>query len=61
MKIVIPQELLRALLSSPAAKEAFERLAPSHQREWAKYVSEAKRPETRVRRAESAARKLAGS
>ena len=49
--VAVPAELLQALAGDPAANMAFEALAPSHRREFAEYVGEAKRPETRVRRA----------
>lgn len=32
------------------AKERFINLPPSHQREWARYISEAKKDETKLRR-----------
>ena len=34
------------------AKERFTKLPPSHQREWAHYISEAKKDETKLRRIE---------
>ena len=34
------------------AKERFINLPPSHQREWARYISEAKKDETKLRRIE---------
>ena len=33
-----------------SAKERFTKLPPSHQREWARYISEAKKDETKLRR-----------
>jgi len=47
----VPPELARALRRSRRAAREFERIAPSHRREYAAYVDEAKRPETRERRA----------
>ena len=35
-----------------SAKERFTKLPPSHQREWARYISEAKKDETKLRRIE---------
>ena len=32
------------------AKERFTKLPPSHQREWARYISEAKKDETKLSR-----------
>jgi hypothetical protein len=49
--VEIPPELTAALAADPAAKAAFDALAPSHRREYAEHVAEAKRPETRQRRA----------
>ena len=34
------------------AKERFTKLPPSHQREWARYISEVKKDETKLRRIE---------
>ena len=40
---------LKEGLDGPA-KESFTKLPPSHQREWARYISEAKKDETKLRR-----------
>lgn len=56
--VVIPAELRRALERSKAAKALFDRFPPSHKREVAGYVAEAKKAETRVRRAEQTVEKL---
>ena len=42
---------LKEGLEGPA-KERFTKLPPSHQREWARYISEAKKDETKLRRIE---------
>ncbi|MCC3173877.1 YdeI/OmpD-associated family protein [Streptococcus sanguinis] len=42
---------LKEHLDGPA-KERFIKLPPSHQREWARYISEAKKDETKLRRIE---------
>jgi uncharacterized protein YdeI (YjbR/CyaY-like superfamily) len=47
----LPDELAAALAEDPAARAAFDALAVSHRREYANWVAEAKRPETRTRRA----------
>ena len=52
--IPFPAELAAALDADPTVKSIFERMPPSHQREYAGYVAEAKKPETRVRRAQKA-------
>ena len=49
--VEIPAELQDALAADEGAAAAFERLAPSHRREHATHVADAKRPETRIRRA----------
>lgn len=46
----IPPELKRALAKNKGAKEVFEKLPPSHKREYVGYITEAKKPETRLRR-----------
>jgi hypothetical protein len=49
-EIAIPDELQQALDADPAAKAAFEKLAPTHRKEHARSVADAKRPETRAKR-----------
>ncbi len=46
----VPSDIEQALRADPAAKRAFERLAPSHVREYLKWVGEAKQRATRQRR-----------
>jgi uncharacterized protein YdeI (YjbR/CyaY-like superfamily) len=58
--VIIPPDLRRALSKSKRAKAAFDRLPPSHRREYLEYVNEAKRPETRARRIEKTVTHLAG-
>jgi hypothetical protein len=58
--VEVPPELTVALDTDPAAKAAFEALAPSHRREFADHVAEAKRPETRQRRAAQTIERLRG-
>lgn len=48
--LVIPAELSSALTKNKRAKAAFEKLSPSHRREYAEWIAEAKREETRARR-----------
>lgn len=47
----VPAELTAALVLNQTAQSAWDKLPPSHQREHAKYVAEAKQKETRERRA----------
>jgi uncharacterized protein YdeI (YjbR/CyaY-like superfamily) len=56
----LPQELAAALAAAPDAATLFEALPPSHQREYTKWVAEAKKPETRVSRAGKTVARLRG-
>jgi hypothetical protein len=56
----MPEALTAALAGDPAALAAWERLAPSHQKEHARAISEAKTDETRARRVAAAVAKLRG-
>lgn len=58
--VVVPTELVEALAADAKAKAAFDALAPSHRREYAEFVADAKRPETRVRRAAQTMERLRG-
>jgi bacteriocin resistance YdeI/OmpD-like protein/uncharacterized protein DUF1905 len=53
-----PADLAAALAADPAAKAAFDGLSFTHQREYAEWVAEARRPETRRRRVEQATQML---
>jgi hypothetical protein len=55
---VVPPELAAALETDPAARAAWEQLAPSHRREYVGYIAEAKKPETRARRASSSIERM---
>jgi len=46
----VPEELQRALNKHSGLKMFFDKLAPSHKREYAEYISDAKQAETRERR-----------
>ncbi len=46
-----PNELEATLADNTRARERFEKLSPSHQREYIEWIREAKKPETRKRRA----------
>jgi hypothetical protein len=54
----LPAELAACLRTDPEAKGAFESLAPSHRREYARWVAQAKLPETRARRSVAATERL---
>lgn len=60
-EVVLPDELQTALTADAAARAAFDALAYSHRKEYARWVGEAKRPETRAKRvAETVTGALAG-
>ena len=49
-EVDVPEALAGALAGDPAAKAAFEALAFTHRKEYARWVDDAKRQETRDRR-----------
>jgi uncharacterized protein YdeI (YjbR/CyaY-like superfamily) len=53
-----PDWMRRALAARPRAARFFESLAPGYRRDYVRYVTEAKREETRLRRLELALRRL---
>jgi hypothetical protein len=48
--VELPDDLAAALAADPAAAGAFEALAPSHRKEYVRWVTEAKREQTRADR-----------
>jgi len=58
-RVPMPAELAAALRRSATARRAYERLAPSQQRQWRGWIGQAKLAETRTRRAATAVDKLA--
>ena len=50
----VPADLAAALAEAPGAAQAWEKLAYTHQKEWARSVEDAKKPETRTRRVAAA-------
>lgn len=56
--VEIPAELGLALSKDAKARAAFEKMAYSHRREYVQYITEAKKPETRTRRAAQAIKRL---
>lgn len=50
----MPSDLAEALRKAPTALAFFEQLAPSHRKEYVRWIEEAKKPETRLRRVEKA-------
>ena len=57
-KVVVPEELAKALAKSKAARTAWDKLSFTHQNEYAKWVTEAKKAETRTRRVAQAVEML---
>ena len=47
----IPPPLQEALQNNPEAQRRFHALPPSHQREYIRWLTEARKPETQARRA----------
>jgi hypothetical protein len=56
--VAVPDELAEALANDEAARAAFGALTPSHQREYARWVAEARRAETRTRRVQQTLTRL---
>jgi Bacteriocin-protection, YdeI or OmpD-Associated/Domain of unknown function (DUF1905) len=52
--VEVPEALAAALAADPSAKAAFEGMAFTHRKEYARWVAEAKRDETRQRRVQQA-------
>ena len=61
VEVTEPPELLAALAENPAARTAYEALPPSHRREYAKWIGEAKQAETRAERVGKMVRRLSGA
>ena len=57
----LPPELDEALARDAGARSVFERLPPSHRREYVEWIGEAKRPATRARRVEQTLERLRSS
>jgi hypothetical protein len=53
-----PAELVQALAADPAAQAAYAALAPSHRAEYARWIGEGKRPDTRAERTAKTIRRL---
>ena len=48
--IALPDYFAKVLATCPAAQATFDRLAPSHRREYLEWITEAKREDTRAKR-----------
>ena len=55
----LPDDVAALVEANPAAAATWETLAPSHKREYARWIEDAKRPETRQRRVEETISRLA--
>ena len=53
-EVEVPPALASALAGDPVAREVFEGLAFTHRKEYASWIAEAKKEETRARRVERA-------
>jgi ribosomal protein L11 len=53
-EVAVPEALATALAGDPEAKGVFDSLAFTHRKEYAQWIAEAKRDETRARRVERA-------
>ena len=58
--VVEPPELTQALVDNPTAKAAYERLPFTHRSEYARWIDEGKKPETRADRVAKTIRRLTG-
>ncbi|MEZ4506870.1 MAG: YdeI/OmpD-associated family protein [Thermomicrobiales bacterium] len=56
--VELPEDASTAVGANPEAQAVWDRLAPSHRREYVRWIEDAKRPETRQRRIEETVRKL---
>jgi hypothetical protein len=58
-ELTTPADLLAALDTNPSAAVVFDKLAPSHKKEYVRWIIEAKKEDTRVSRIGKAVEKLA--
>ena len=57
--VTLPDDAVAAVEANPEASASWEGLSPGNRREFARWIEDAKRPETRQRRIEETVRKLA--
>jgi hypothetical protein len=60
-ELTVPDDLRRALESHEEAQALFQRMSHNHRKEYIRWVAEAKRPETRARRASQAIERIIAS
>lgn len=58
-EVSLPDDVAALVEANPEAAAGWEALSPGNRREYARWIEEAKRPETRQRRVEETVRKLA--
>ena len=56
--VVEPLELAHALAGNPAAKAAYDKLPSTHRHEYARWIDEGKKPETRADRVAKTIKRL---
>ena len=56
--VVEPPELTEALVENPAAQAAYQKLPFTHRNEYARWIDEGKKPETRADRVAKTIRRL---
>jgi Bacteriocin-protection, YdeI or OmpD-Associated/Domain of unknown function (DUF1905) len=59
--VVEPPELIQALADNPAARAAYEKLPFTHRNEYARWIDEGKKPETRADRVVKTIKRLTES
>lgn len=60
MPVAVPDDFLAALQKNKSVLQKFGNFPPGHKREYARWIVEAKREETRARRIETAVKQIAG-
>jgi Bacteriocin-protection, YdeI or OmpD-Associated/Domain of unknown function (DUF1905) len=53
-EVAVPADLAAALAADSDARQTYEGSAPSHKKEWVRWIEDAKKPETRAARVEKA-------
>jgi hypothetical protein len=57
-EVEVPEDMQAELNKNPKAKAAFEKLAYSHKKEYVRWISEAKKDETRLKRLQQLNKKI---
>ena len=56
--VEVPTDIAKVLKKNPAANSAFEKMSFSHKKEYVKWITDAKKPETREKRLNSLGEKI---